>query len=457
MSTILETLSAKLAASIAAHRLPGAAIAVLWKGQLYEAAAGVTNSATGVPVTSDTIFPFGSISKTITATMVLRLVDQGKLGLDAPARSYVPEFDPVEPLLADITIRQLLSHCSGLVGTIFQDTGRNEDALARQIVLINSEPMQHRPGALLSYCNSGMLLLGRCIETASGQPWDVALQTLVAEPLKLDALVARPEFALRHLFAVGHVRYPGNPEWKVDPHPFLLHGHSPAGSTPAGRARDLVAMAEAYLHGNLLRPETAAAAWSVQMPASYSGSLLGWGLGWSLFDWGGKRIVAHDGSTAGTRAHLRIVPEDELVVALLVNAPTGMVVYEDVVGALCRDLIGVFEASASDMPIAPVADLGNILGEFGDHILRLTVSVEADGPYLTIAPRANPLHKAMSRLPIIPSGPDAFYLTGAGPLFYPLAPELSTRLVRGFQFVNIPGSGGGDFLCNGASTFKRIE
>jgi CubicO group peptidase (beta-lactamase class C family) len=269
--SILDTLTERLTASLAKHNLPGAAIAVQWKGRLYEAAAGVTHTSTGVPVTPDAVFPFGSITKTLNATLALRLVDQGKLDLDAPARTYVPEFDPVDKRLADITVRQLLTHTSGLVGTLFNDTGRNEDALARQIELINAHPMAHPPGALLSYCNSGMLLLGRCIETASGQPWDIALRTLLAEPLGLDALVARPEFALRHRFAAGHVRMPGSPDWVVDPHPFLLHGHSPAGSTPAGRARDLVAMANAYLHGDLLKPDTVDAAWSVQFPASYPG------------------------------------------------------------------------------------------------------------------------------------------------------------------------------------------
>ena len=119
-----HTIEALLAESLARWNIPGASMAVLVDGEVLEAAAGIANLNTGLRVTPDTLFQYGSITKTLTSTLVLRLVQEGRVALDAPVAEYVPEFAPASADLAKrITVRQLLAHSSGLPGTIFTDTG----------------------------------------------------------------------------------------------------------------------------------------------------------------------------------------------------------------------------------------------------------------------------------------------------------------------------------------------
>ncbi|MFM7273344.1 MAG: serine hydrolase domain-containing protein, partial [Gammaproteobacteria bacterium] len=106
----------------------------------------------GLRVTPDTLFQYGSITKALTSTLVLRLVQQGLVALDAPVTDYVPEFRPASAELAKrITVRQLLAHSSGLPGTIFRDTGWGEDALRANVELINQHPQYVEPGLMFSY------------------------------------------------------------------------------------------------------------------------------------------------------------------------------------------------------------------------------------------------------------------------------------------------------------------
>ncbi len=99
----------------AAHRVPGASLAVLVDGNVHELASGVLHRATGVEVTTDSVFLSGSLAKVCTATLVMQLVDSGELELDTPVVSVLPEFATPDPeATKTITIRRLLSHTGGL-------------------------------------------------------------------------------------------------------------------------------------------------------------------------------------------------------------------------------------------------------------------------------------------------------------------------------------------------------
>ena len=353
-----QAIQALLTECLARWGIPGASMAVLADGEIFEAAAGVANLNTGLPVTPNTLFPYGSITKTLTSTMVLRLVHEGRVALDAPAAEYLPEFSPVTPELKQrISVRHLLAHSSGLPGTIFRDTGWGEDAMRRNVELINESPHYFEPGLMFSYCNSGMLMLGRIAETVTGETWHEAFQSVLARPLGIDTMVTRPEFALRHEFAVGHFRDPVDGDWRVDVHPFLFAGHSPAGSTPAGRARDLLEVVKVYLglgeHAGFLGNALAGEAWQTQSRPPSDLLPMRWGLGWTLFDWAdGVDVVGHNGSTAATISFLRVHPETGVAVALLVNGINGLLVYDEVFSEVFRSLTGVWQ------PGVPTAEPG---------------------------------------------------------------------------------------------------
>lgn len=116
------------------HDVVGAQVAVLVDDQVVDAAAGVLNVATGVPVTTDALFQIGSITKVWTATLVQQLVNEGLVDLDLPVRRYLTDFRLADPVAADtVTVRQLLGHTGGFEGDLFTDTGTNDDAVEKYV------------------------------------------------------------------------------------------------------------------------------------------------------------------------------------------------------------------------------------------------------------------------------------------------------------------------------------
>ncbi len=164
----------RLAEIAAATRVPGATLGIWADGQETLVAHGVLSTATRVEVTPDALFQVGSITKVWTATMIMQLVDEGRLGLDATVAEVLPGVRlGAEDVSGQVTIGHLLTHTSGIDGDIFTDTGRGADCLERYVGKL-AEAVQVCPvGQAYSYCNSGFVLLGRIIEVleaGSGTP-----------------------------------------------------------------------------------------------------------------------------------------------------------------------------------------------------------------------------------------------------------------------------------------------
>src|SRR3954464_6807671 len=114
--------------------VPGLALGILHEGQVETHGYGVASLETGQQVRPDTLFQVGSISKVFCATLVMTLVDEGKLDLDTPIVHYLPDFKLADTAAQQaITLRQLLSHTSGIFGDDFEDFGMGDDALARAV------------------------------------------------------------------------------------------------------------------------------------------------------------------------------------------------------------------------------------------------------------------------------------------------------------------------------------
>ena len=139
-------LEKKLSELIDAHGVPGAQLCVLDGDQLTEVAAGVLSLRTGCPSRTDALFLPGSIGKLYTATLVMMLVDEGKLDLDTPIRHYLPDFEVHDAHARDtVTPRHLLTHTSGFDGDHFTDTGRGDDALARYVAELRGPAADRGP------------------------------------------------------------------------------------------------------------------------------------------------------------------------------------------------------------------------------------------------------------------------------------------------------------------------
>ncbi|WP_040812853.1 serine hydrolase domain-containing protein [Nocardia concava] len=380
-------LERRLAESIERHGVPGAQVAVLAGEEIFEAAAGVLNIATGVAATTDSVFQIGSITKAWTAALILQLVDEGAVELDAPVREYLAEFRlRDESAAAAITVRQLLGHTSGIDGDLFLDTGRGADAVEKFVAAIADAAQVHRPGAMFSYCNSGYVLLGRIVEVLRGKRFDEVLRERLVTPLGLTRVAADADEAILFRAAVGHLE--STPGGALRPTPVwaLPASNAPAGARLAMSAGDLVRFARLHLNDGVAEgipviPESAVRAMTVphvELPDIGYGTH--WGLGWQLFDAAGSGLFGHDGSTLGQNAYLRIAPAAGVAIALLANGGSAAALYRDLVGDLLEEYAGIRLPTPPTPPARPQpVDAALVAGRYRSALVEHAIEVDADG------------------------------------------------------------------------------
>ncbi len=378
----------RLPALIEKYQVPGAAVAVLAEGEVVDAAAGVLNKATGVDATADSVFQIGSITKLWTSTLVMQLVDEGKVDLDLPVRTYLPEFRiGDESAAAVITTRMLLNHTAGFEGDIFTDTGVGDDCVEKYLLELHEVPQLFPPGERFSYNNAGFSVLGRLVEVLREKSYDDCLRDHLFAPLGLTHAAASVYEAITFRAAMGHVEMePGTP---VQPAPVwaMARSNSPAGSMLAMRPRDLVTFARMHLEDGrssdgtqVLAPGTAARmqAGAVELP--YLGVMgTSWGLGFERFDVPEGDIVGHDGSTIGQYAFLRMVPEAGVAVAVLTNGGDAMALYHDLISHVIEQLT---QTRLPAMPTPPTdperIDASRFVGTYSAEVMDLVVTQDDD-------------------------------------------------------------------------------
>ncbi|TDD16375.1 class A beta-lactamase-related serine hydrolase [Kribbella turkmenica] len=320
--------SARLTELAVAAEVPGAVLGIWHDGETTIAPYGVLNAATGVGTTADSVFQIGSISKPWTATMIVQLAAEQKLDLDDAVVKLLPEA-PIDPR---VTVRHLLTHTSGIDGDVFTDTGRGDDCVRKYVALLGDVDSLFEPGTAYSYCNAGYVVLGRIVEVLDGRTWDESLKARLVEPLGLTRTVTLPEEAILHRAALGHLLTDGTPvrTWQ------LPRSIGPAGLVTQS-ASDLLQFARIHLDD-----ERYAAMQEPQVP--YAGGIGGFtnlGLAWRIYDWGGRTLFGHDGTTISQLAFLRIDPEARLAMCLLTNSGNGTTLFEPLASEVFAHYVGV--------------------------------------------------------------------------------------------------------------------
>jgi CubicO group peptidase (beta-lactamase class C family) len=365
--------------------VPGAALGIWADGREYQAAHGVLNAATGVPATPDSLFQVGSITKVWTGTMIMQLAQEGRLSLDTTVAEVLPGLRlGVPDASADVTIRHLLSHSSGIDGDIFTDTGRGGDCVERYAGGLASAARIFPPAAAYSYCNSGFVLLGRIIEVLDGREWDASLRERLVRPLGLAQTVTLPEEAILRRAAVGHRQYPNQRE------PVSVWG-LPRSVGPAGlivsTVHDMLTFARLHLDSGvaqdgsqLLSSELVTAMQQPQRPIPSLDGLSEAGLPWRLNRWsGGRRIIGHDGGTIGQAAFLRIDPQARVAACLLTNSPEADPLFWRLFSEIFAEYAGVTVPAAPGPATGPAqANLRQHQGRYERTSRRLDVSVRGD-------------------------------------------------------------------------------
>jgi CubicO group peptidase (beta-lactamase class C family) len=359
-SSKFDRLCALVQEKMARTNVPGVALGLLYQGETYTAGLGVTNVDHPLPVTAETLFQIGSITKTFTCLAIMRLVERGQLDLQATVRTYLPEFRVAdERASAQATIWHLLTHTSGWAGDLFEDTGAGDDALARYVAKMADLEQIAPLGAVWSYNNAGFNLAGYVIEQITGQSYLAAVKELVLEPLGLERCLFDPGEVITHRFAVGH-RLSGSEAqvarpWPLpraaysaggivtDVHDLLRYARFQMGSAADGSADD---------GAQVLRPESMAAMHSPQV--NIWGAKEQMGLSWFIDDVGGTRQLSHGGGTNGQVSWLGLFPEHGLAVAVLTNADQGGAITDDVRRWVVEHYMGLEDPRPE--PIAATAE-----------------------------------------------------------------------------------------------------
>ena len=429
------------------HGVPGANLAILADGEVTEAAYGAVNVRTGVEATTDSLFQIGSISKVWTATLIMQLVDEGLLDLDAPVLTYLPDFKVADPdVTRTVTTRHLLAHTSGIDGDHFFDTGRGDDCVEKYVASCAELKQNHPLGATMSYCNSGYTVLGRILEVLRGQTWDTILRERLFAPLELKSAGTLPEEALLHRAAVGHVTPPGG-ELQVAPVWGIFRSAGPAGLIHA-TPREVLRFAELHLADGVapdgtrvISAESARAMREPQVavPDTYT---LGshWGLGWILMTWDGREVYGHDGGTIGQSAFLRIVPDAGIAICLLTNGGHTGDLFRDLFNEILGELAGMSLPARLEPPASPPSDvdLDAYVGRYARESIELTF--DRDGAQLLARVKTSgPLAESLGAderppLTVLPVERDVF--VAKGPDDESWTPMVFFRLEDGSAYVH---------------------
>jgi CubicO group peptidase (beta-lactamase class C family) len=389
-----------------ASGVPGAVLGLLTPEGTEVFATGLLNVGTGVEATPDSLFQVGSITKVYTATMILQLVDEGRVTLDDAVARHVPglRLGAAEATEA-VTIRQLLDHTSGIDGDQFADFGRGDDCLERFVAAMSTLPQLAAPGALFSYSNAAYVLAGRLVELLDGVVYDKALARRIFEPLGMRSSTLLADDAILHRVAAGHVGH--GRSVTVATRWALPRSLGPCGLICQSMG-DLLRFARLHLESGRIEggtevlstaAATAMCAPSVELPP-YSGAA-SWGLGWAIYDWAEQPVVGHDGGTIGQGAYLRLLPERGLAVALVANADDRTRLVRDLLHWLWQELTGdPVPGPPVPPPEAPTGNLDVYQGTFerlgGEAEVTaskggLDVALRATGPLAGDQPDPPPL------------------------------------------------------------------
>lgn len=389
-----ENLASRLAASIQKHKVPGASAAVFRAGQWEVAAAGVTNVTTGVDVTAETVMHIGSITKVLNATLVMQLVDEGRVELAAPLKRYLPDFQVADRNASQrITVEMLLNHTSGIDGEFFPDAGPDAQRIEDVIPRIALRGQIHAPGAELSYCNSGAVLAGYLAQRLLGKSWYTLIEERIFKPLELQHSVVQPANALLHRAAVGHFLNNDGTNTRAS-FTFLNPSFAPAGTTAMLAAKDLAAFALAHMNdgvgtnGHRLLSAASARRMRQQTAAWRGVGGGGFGLGWMNVD---KGIVVHDGGGPGIASWIYADPAAKIVAAVLTNGAHGGAVVGDITAPL-YEAAGAkpFQADALELEkraTGTQVDPRPYVGEYENVALVLRVIPYQGGIAIRVRPK----------------------------------------------------------------------
>lgn len=296
------------------RHIPGLALLVARNGQIIRAQGyGFSNLELQVPVTPETIFQSGSMGKEFTATAVMMLVEQGKVGLDDPLTKYFPDA-PVA--WSQVTVRNLLSHTAGFTDYPDKFDFRRDYTENELLKIAEAIPLAYPPGTKYAYSNLGFLTLGILIHRASGQFYGDFLHDRVFQPLGMSTTRIISEADIIPNRAAGY-RWV-NSQWKNQ------EWVSPTLNTTADGALyfsilDLAKWDAALYTEKLLKRSSLDQMWTVAKYKNGEPNSGHYGFGWFIESVHGHRVIEHEGQWQGFNTNISRYVDDKLTVVVLTN------------------------------------------------------------------------------------------------------------------------------------------
>jgi CubicO group peptidase (beta-lactamase class C family) len=314
---LAETLDHLLATAQAEQRMPSVSACVFRDGEIvWQRVIGVADVAGARDATTDDVYRIGSITKTFTAVLIMQLVAEGRIELDAPMRTYLPEA-PVGP-----TVRMALSHMTGVQREPPGEIWESMQPPSREELIAGLEDAELvlRPGEQWHYSNLVFALLGEIVMRAAGGGYADVLQRRILDPLGLARTSLRPEAPKASPYYVD----PYTDTVRDEPDPEVTESTGAAGwlwSTAGDLARWGTFLAE----GN---DDVLPRAWldrmaRVQTMAEEEHWSVGWGLGLELYRRGDRVFAGHGGAMPGFLAGLVVQRTERTGTAVLTNTSAG--------------------------------------------------------------------------------------------------------------------------------------
>jgi CubicO group peptidase (beta-lactamase class C family) len=296
------------------QHIPGLALLVTRDGKVVRAEGfGLANIELQVPVKPETIFESGSVGKQFTATGLMMLVEEGKIGLDDPLAKYFPG---APASWKTVTIRELLSHTGGF-GDYPKNFDFRKDWTEPQLVkLVESIPLAYTPGTKWAYSNLGYLTLGILIHRVTGEFYGDFLQQRIFKPLGMQTTRIISEADIIPNRAAGYRLVKGelkNQEWVA---PMV---NTTADGSLYFSILDLAKWDAALYEGKLLKRSSFDLMWTPVKLKNGQPNKAGYGFGWFIEQRSGHRCIHHDGSWQGFETAIDRYVDDHLSVVALTN------------------------------------------------------------------------------------------------------------------------------------------
>jgi CubicO group peptidase (beta-lactamase class C family) len=344
-SEVSKVLSPVVKAAMKKNGVPGVSVGILHGDEEHCFGYGTTNIEFGLPVDPETLFQIGSTTKTFTGTLVMHLVEQGKLDLDAKVVDYLPKFRlPDAKVASKVTVRHLMTHTGGWRGDLFPDTGRGGDAIRKAVVSLAKQAEQLTPlGKVWAYNNAGFYILGTLIEKVTRKPYEQAVNEVILQPLGMTNSFWFAEDVIGRKHALGHGHTKDG--LRIARHWGLMRAANPAGGL-ASTAPDQLKFARLHLGDGtapdgtqILSPASVKEMQQVQAEAGSVSSHVG--LTWLLDDLGGARVVKHGGSVNGHMSAFLMLPDHGFAITVLTNGDKGHDLEVPVINAAAELFCGI--------------------------------------------------------------------------------------------------------------------